>query len=274
MTTIPLSFESQDSIPEGLREHARQEGGKFIVAVAPKAVVDEFREKNVNLSRERDGLVSRVQTYSTVIGEDFDAFKTRYESLTELDKKIKDKELIDNSSFEEALAQRTNSMRGEHENQVKALAAKAEAAEKARQDIANKFKRTIVDRGITNAALARDSGVRTDALNDVLARAYSAWKVGDDDVARAYDEKGNLLYGSDGATPMSPAEWLGKLKDSAPYFFLDSTGGGAGAGGGGGGPSEFAHIRSKADFKNFAEKQAYREKHGDEAYLQLPAQRT
>jgi hypothetical protein len=36
-----------------------------------------------------------------------------------------------------------------------------------------------------------------------------------------------IIYGADGATPMTPDEWLAKLRDSAPYFCKNSNGGGA-----------------------------------------------
>ena len=53
-----IVFESLDKVPEGLREHAKEEEGKVKVNVVPKNKLDEFRETNIKLAQERDSLKS------------------------------------------------------------------------------------------------------------------------------------------------------------------------------------------------------------------------
>jgi hypothetical protein len=55
------------------------------------------------------------------------------------------------------------------------------------------------------------------------------WRAQDDGRVLAY--QGDLqLYGADGGSPLTPKEWIGKLKEEAPHFFKGTTGGGAGGG--------------------------------------------
>lgn len=262
-----LTFDSPDAIPQGLRDSAKEENGKYVLSVVPSSKLDEFRNNNIKLAQERDGLVQRIQKYGEVIGEDFDTFRTEYEQMRDLYTKVKDKELIDNSSFEEALKTRTEGLRSDMEGKIKGLSDNL-TKEKTRADTyEQKFKRTIVDQAITGAVLSKDSGARTEALPDILSRAYSNWKVDQEGNVRAFDDKGNVIYGSDGASPMTPQEWVNRLRDQAPYFFKDSEGGGASGGGGG---SSYGAVRSKSDLKTAADKAAFIREHGQDVYLKLP----
>jgi hypothetical protein len=46
------------------------------------------------------------------------------------------------------------------------------------------------------------------------------------------------MYGADGSTPMTPMEWLAKLREEKPFLFKQSEGGGSGGGGRPGGLSQ------------------------------------
>jgi hypothetical protein len=60
-----------------------------------------------------------------------------------------------------------------------------------------------------------------------------------------------IIYGADGATPMSPSEWVrGKLREQAPYFYKNSSGGGA-TGGGTAGDAKFGGM-AEAEFRKLA----------------------
>jgi hypothetical protein len=76
--------------------------------------------------------------------------------------------------------------------------------------------------------IAPDSGVRPEALPDVLERAYRLYKVENGALIPKQGEA--TIFGANGADPMSPAEWLVKLRDQAPHYFKGNGGGGAAGG--------------------------------------------
>lgn len=221
-----VKFKSLDEVPEGLREHAKQVDGAFVINVVPKVKLDEFRETNISLAQERDALKTRVQGLAEIVGEDPEKFKTELEALRHTDQLVKDGKLKGSDAVENAVQERLENVKTSYEQQLAEMGQKLEAANQRGNDFESKFKRSQIDREITNAVLAKDSGVNPQALPDILARAYGVYQVKDDGTLVAM--KGDaVIYGSDGATPMSPKEWLTKLLAEAPYLGLSSNGGGA-----------------------------------------------
>jgi hypothetical protein len=74
--------------------------------------------------------------------------------------------------------------------------------------------------------MSKDSGANPEALPDILSRASRTFTVTEKGQVVAMDGDA-VLYGADGATPMSPREWLGKVIEEAPYLSKSSAGGGA-----------------------------------------------
>lgn len=260
-----ITFESLDAVPEALRDYAEEKEGKFAVAVAPETKLKQFRENNISLSQERDQMVQRLQMYQTVIGDDFETFNEELSQLRQLRQKVDDKDLIEASSLQEAIARRTEQMKADFSGQIEALA-KDRDTHKARADeIDAKYRNSIIERAITDAVLHPESGARPEALSDVLARAKNIFRVGSDGQIRPY-EGDTVIYGGDGTSPMTPIEWLKEVRKQAPYLFKDSTGGGAT-----GGETAGSHgVRTKADLKSPAAKAHFIRENGSEAYFQLP----
>lgn len=237
-----LVYEASDAVPEGLREFATEKDGKFIVAVAPKVrvdelktKVDEFRTNNIKakeerdaLKAERDGLVERVGKYASVIGEDFDAFVTDLGGLRETKKLVDDGKLVASSSLEEALNQRTNDMRKDYETKLVAATKDVEKWQSEATKLAQKYNSSTVERAIRDAIIDPAVGARADATPDILKRAMEIFTL-DEGGAVVPMKDGKVVYGAD-ANPMTPKEYLTKLREEAPYFFMDSSGGGAGGG--------------------------------------------
>lgn len=72
-----------------------------------------------------------------------------------------------------------------------------------------------------------DSGVEPKAISDITMSALGIFRC--DDHGRIIPYEGDApIYGADGTTPMTPREWIGRLKEEKPYFFKASNGGGAG----------------------------------------------
>lgn len=222
-----LFYDSLDQVPEGLREVAKQnDTGKLVVKVVPAAKLDEFRDNNIKISKERDDAVAYVTKAREIIGEDFDGFNASLGELKTTAQRVKDGELVANKSIEEALADRTKQMREDMTAENQRLAGEVKLWKDKQTVTDQKLRRTHIDRHMTDVVLDEAIGVHPKALADILQRAYSVFEVGED--GKLTPKKGDaVIYGGDGATPMSPKEWVQSLKEDAPYFFKGSNGGGA-----------------------------------------------
>lgn len=247
-----IIFESLDKVPEGLREHAKQvEGGegKVAVNVVAKVKLDEFRDNNVKLAQERDDLKKLVSRATEIIGEDFEAGATEIETVRGVAKRVKDGELVENKGLEEALAERTRSMREGYEGQIKTVTSELQAWKQKASTADQRWKRGIVERSVTDAALDEKLGVNPKALPDIISRAHGVFHVDDSD--KLIPKSGDaIVYGADGTTPMTVSEWLGKLRDEVPFMFKGSGGGGAP----GSGDTKFGGL-TKQDFDKLSGKQ-------------------
>lgn len=221
-----IFFDALDKVPDGLREHAKEVDGKVVVNVVAKVKVDEFRENNVKLAQERDELTKVVQRAQSILGEDFDASAQEIEAIRQVAKRVKDGELVENKGLEEALAERTRQMREGYETQIKTLSSEVGAWKQKSTAAEQRWKKGIVDRSVTDAALDEKLGVNPKALPDIISRAHGVFVVDDSD--KLIPKSGDaIIYGADGTTPMTVSEWLGKLREDTPFFFKGSGGGGA-----------------------------------------------
>lgn len=237
-----LKFASKDEVPEDLRDYAKEDNGKWVVSVAPKAKLTEFRDNNISLAQERDRLKAANEVFAK-LGDDPEKLAREMAELRETAQLVKDGKLKGSDAVEAAVAERVKAAKEAFDAQRVDLATKLSASEARAKEIDGKYRRSIVDREITNAVLAEDSGINPAALPDVLARAYSTYQVTDEGklVAKNGD---TVVYGQDGVTPMKPKEWLGKVLENSPYLGKQSAGGGANGGDGKGAK----HGMSDAEF--------------------------
>lgn len=195
--------------------------------VADKAKLDEFRDNNISLSKQMDDLKKMF--------EGIDPNKVR--ELMARQKELEEKKLIDAGKLDELLAQRTTAMKSEYE-------AKLTAAEEARKKVTSQLEVLLVDSAIQTAAAK--TGVRATALEDVMLRGRTLFKV-QDGKAVPIGADGKVIYSSDGVTPQSVEGWLGSLTTSAPHLFEPSKGGGAGGSGSTGGDGK---KMTRSDFNS------------------------
>lgn len=233
-----ITFSSMEEVPADFKEIAKAEDGKVTIDVVSSASLNEFRDRNIALSKERDSaqsLASRLQTELGFDPEKLDEFLTSYSSLKDVAQQVEDGKLVKDTSLKDALEARTAEMRQQHEAAIREATTRENNLKTQVGDLTGKFNRSIIDREIMMAASDPKSGIRTDAMKAVLAEAYDTFKVGEDGRMIAKDNQGNIRYGADGATPLTIGEWFkGDLLKSAPYVFKASEGGGATGGEGGG----------------------------------------
>lgn len=225
-----LMYDTLDACPQDLREFAKPidgQEGKVQVSVVPKKSIDEFRDNNIKLTKERDTLLQQLDPLKAIVGEDAETFKLSLDELRQTAQRVKDGELKESRGIEEALARRTDELRKDYDNRLqsegKEKAAWRQKAESADQTL----RRERVMAAIKDAAMNEGSGVQATAIGDVTMNALQIFRC--DDHGRIIPYEGDApIYGADGTSPMTPTEWLQRLKEVKPHLFKQSQGGGAG----------------------------------------------
>lgn len=213
-----LKFVVKDlmEVPEAMRSlYVKREDGQYQLdaeGAVDKSKLNEFRETNVELMKKLDQF------------KDLDPAK--YAELMETQRKVREKQLIESGKVDEVIAERVRAMREEH---TKELTKRDEALK-----IANRQLETLlIDNTVKSVAVQQ--GVLPTAMDDIVLRAKTVFSIQDGQPVMR-DEKGQVVYGEDGVSPMSIDSWAKKLKTAAPHLFAGFNGSGApGARGGAGG---------------------------------------
>jgi hypothetical protein len=186
------------------KEYSQGADGSYYLevdGVVSKDKLKEFRDNNVRLQKQLEPF------------KDLDS-----ETLADLRKAKKDLEnakLWDEGKVDEVVKDRTGNMRTEYETKLKERDDKLAA-------INHQLESVLIDGEVTKFAV--DLGVRKTAVDDVLLRARTTFKL-KDGKPTPFDSDGQVIYGKDGSNPMSPSEWLQGLNKSAPHLFEESNGG-------------------------------------------------
>lgn len=237
-----------------------QGGGAGTPEITPEvqAIIDKAVSEQVSgLKAKRDELLGKVKEQSDNLkrfeGIDPDTVKGMLKRF-ENDEEAK---LIADGKLDEVINKRTERLRGDVDKQLKEANSKVEKAE----IFANKFRARVLGDEIRSAA--GKAGALSSAQEDLILRAKGIFQINDEGQAVAVDEDGNPVMGKDGRTPLSPAEWIESLKESAPHLFPAASGTDAGK-----------HKQSGAHLKrsqmSAGDKADYIRRYGRDAYLKLP----
>lgn len=235
-------------------------GGEPTITPEIEAIISERVNGAVNgLKGKNSELLGKLKEATDSLkrfdGIDPDAVKNIMQRFAD-DEEAK---LIAEGKIDDVLNKRTERLRADTEKQIKAANDRAEKAEA----FAGKFRDRVLGDAIRGAALK--VGALPGAADDIILRARGSFTLNDDGEAVAVDGDGNPVLGKDGKTPLSPAEWVESLKETAPHLF--QAGEGTGAGGhkpvGGAGAMKRSEMTSD-------QKAAYIRTHGQHAYLKLP----
>ena len=225
-------LDSIDGVDEGIKVLYKQgTDGKFVLdmeglppGMVEKSRLDEFRNSNTNLLKEKDALAAQIE-----------ADKAKLSKLAELEEKqqlIDDKELIEGGRVDELVEQRTArriaNLERDHQGQIAAKDVLIEEHSSKYESINGKYRSLIIEQNV-NHAISEVGSVRGGAWLDVMARAKGVFSVKDngDLVAMEGDQ---IIYGKTADKPLTVSEWLTGLTESAPHLFEDSVGGGGGGG--------------------------------------------
>ena len=230
-----LTYQSLSDVPEDLREEAKEgEDGQYTVNVAPASKVKEFRDKNIAVAQERDTVSAAMAQYEQVTGvalADLEEgkltdFASALEALRETKKKVEDGKLVEETSLEEAAANRVTEVTNSFKTQLSDMA-KDRDAHKTKAEAADKRAEAMqVENAIRLAASDPDIAMIDKAVSFVMPKAQTTFRVDDGKIVPKASD-GTVIYGSDGVTPMSMKEWLLKERDENDFLFRGAKGGSA-----------------------------------------------
>lgn len=230
-----IRFDSLDQVPEGLQEFAKKVDGDdsaVTVGVVAETKLAEFRDNNIALSKQRDDLSTKIENLQSIVGENPDEFSEELSELRQMAERVKAGELKESRAVEEAVGKRTEEMRKSYEERGQKVSQELAAWKQRYEGLDKKFREERVKNAIRAASFDPDGapdklGIHQGAVDDIIERGLRIFKVDGDGKIIPQDGEATI-YGADGITPMTPREWLGKLREDAPYYFQGTSGGGAG----------------------------------------------
>jgi len=239
-------YDTLEDVPESFRElFSKGDDGKYhlseVEGITTKDKVNQFRENNVTLLKEKEKLKEQLKLLE---GVDPEKYKEMEAKLLE----IQDKELLDKGKIEELLEQRTARIKKDFENKGIELTKTIETQKAELESLTGMLTQTMIEADVSSAVSAIGK-LQKGALFDVKSRAHRDWRLDDVDgkkVLRAYDQNGALRYGSEGQ-PLTPAEWAKDLAENAPHLFAGSVGSGSQGDGGSHGTGQTISIDSMPD---------------------------
>ena len=225
---LKFKMKSKAEIPAGLEAHYVERDGGWVLdadGAADKSKLDEFRNTNVALLKERDELKTRFE------GIDPDEVR----KLANEKKRLEDEQRLKAGEFDKVLEGRLKTAKADWEKQL--------AGVTSERDALNARLVTIqIDQAVVTEATKR--GLRSTAIPDITSRARSTFRLVNG-VPQAFETDGQTVrLGKDGLTPMTLAEWIDTQVSDAPHLFESNAGGGAAGNASGGGASARASVRN------------------------------
>lgn len=226
--------------PEGEGEGGGGEDQAALIQKAVDAAVAGLKAKNAELLGKNKEFSQKLSEFD---GIDPTAVRTI------LSKFASDEEagLIAKGDIDTVLTKRTERLQADYDKKLRAEAERAAKAESKASKLAD---RTLAG-SLRDAALK--TGALPEAMEDIVLRARSLWRLNDEGEPVAVDADGEVILGKDGKTPLTPQEWAESLRETAPHLWPKAQG--TNAPGSGSGPRGGAN-KGKID-GNDAERAAY-----------------
>jgi hypothetical protein len=215
---LKFKFKTKDEVPaEHLSLYAERDGAWIldVDGAVERTKLDEFRNNNIALTKERDELKHRFD------GIDPDAVRT----LAAEKQKLEEAGQLKAGEVEKVIDARVKTVRSELDKQLSAVTSERDA-------LNTRLVAIQIDQGVITVASKR--GLRASAMPDITARARGVFRLVDG-VPTAFEADGKTVRaGKDGVTPMTLEEWVDAQVSEAPHLFESNAGGGAAGNGSGG----------------------------------------
>ncbi len=212
---LAFKIKKLEDVAEAFRPlYVKMDDGSYVLEVdgaVDKIKLDEFRQKNIDLLKEAEKFK--------------DLNPTKYAELMELQRQREEKALLDAGEVDKVVENRVKAMKDEMQKSIDTLTS-------TNGGMNRQLETLMIDNTVRVAA--SKTGVRPEAVDDVLLRAKTVFKIHEGKVV-AVDAENKPVYGKDGTTLLGIEEWSTGLKATAPHLYIGSTGGGASGGGRAGG---------------------------------------
>jgi hypothetical protein len=222
---LKSKVDTLEELPEELhRFYEQTEKGNFVLAIdgvppQAQAKINEFRENNINLAKEREELAEKLKNY-----EGLDADQAR-DALSKL-ATMEEQEMVKSGDIETLIQQRLSSEKKEHLKQLESIRTAKEEAEKKAKINQSKLSEYIIQQKVMDA-VHNVAVPHAAAMPDILYRAKSQWRLDEDGSMYAVDEYGNKVYAKGSDELISPTEWAKSLVENARHLFAESIGTGS-----------------------------------------------
>jgi hypothetical protein len=235
---LKYKFKTKDEVPaEHLPLYTERDGAWVldIEGAVEKAKLDEFRNSNAVLSKERDELKQRFDGIDPELARTLLAEKQKAEEEKLLNPSAGDPNAADKAEKERAAEReriekviegRVKGIKADLEKQVGSLTTERDA-------LTSRLTAIQIDQGVITVATKR--GLRPTAIADITARARTVFKLANGAPAAFEADGKSVRYGRDGLTPMTLEEWVDTQVSEAPHLFESNAGGGAAGNASGGG---------------------------------------
>jgi hypothetical protein len=217
---LKYKIKTREEIPAELQALYVERDGAFVLdaeGVVEKAKLDEFRNSNVALLKERDELKQRFD------GIDPEEVRKLAEEKRKLELQAQGHKP---EEIEKIVVDRVKTLKADWDKQLAAITSE-------RDSLTSRLTSIQIDQGVITVATKR--GLRPTAIPDITARARTVFKLVNG-VPQAFEADGaTVRYGRDGVTPMTLEEWVDAQVADAPHLFEANAGGGAAGNASGGG---------------------------------------
>jgi hypothetical protein len=237
---MPLKYKyaTKQEIPAEHQSLYVERDGSWLLdadGVVDKTKLDEFRNTNVTLMKERDDLVKKFEGIDPDAVRKLAEEKQRLELLAQGHKP---------EEVEKIIEKRLKAARADWDKQHGVVVAERDA-------LHGRLSAIQIDQAIVTEATKR--GLRPTAIPDITARARMTFKLVNG-VPQAFDGDGQTVrMGKDGTSPMTLAEWVDALVSDAPHLFEANAGGGASGSGSGGAGNRSAKNPFRKETWNLTE---------------------
>ena len=128
-----------------------------------------------------------------------------------------ERQLVAAGKIDDVLKKRTERMQTDH---AKTLKTEQEARTRAEGKASKLAARTLAG-AVRDAAIR--SGALPEAMEDIVLRAGSTWRLNDDGDPVALNGE-DVILSKDGKTPLTPQEWAESLRETAPHLWPRAQG--------------------------------------------------
>lgn len=211
-------LDSLDGLSDDIKKLYTQKDGKYHLEVdgmVPSAKLDEFRDNNRKLNKQLEEVQSSIKAFEGVDPE-------KHKHLLELEKKIKNQQLLESGKIDELIESRLAPIL---ENSKKTEAQLKEQNRALQKQLEVKH----IDEELTKLATAK--GLRPSAIPDMLGRLRQLFTLKDGKVV-ALDGQGATRLTEKGE-PFTMEHSIDGLTKDAAHLFQSSNGGGSSGNNGG-----------------------------------------